>query len=387
MSPVIEAAVRSSIGLPGQLVRVVVLMLLYLWRLLCFLLGILRGKPCRPRRPPSTCGDEVPPQVRRKPDPCIYSQSYLKSQGLPVTWNNPDITITEPDGTPVPSGQLLPDHSYLVKARISNAAAYPALGVEVRCDFRDWGLGGPWLPILEPPAVVQEQVVVLHIAHWASSTAVFRWRTPSAAGHFCLRVKIFHPDDKNPANNVGQENTRVIEAAPGDTVSARIMVENPSGVRTQLAVAGDTYRIPPDKWEFDRVTVQRELNGDLVRVDAGTNPVPIPILSARSRIERWAVTSQRPGTKVTRQFYKGQERLFEAQRKALTPLPSGWALQIDGRPIAAGVDLGPGEQREVDLQITVPPDAQPGQEISINLGATDRARNALNGVTAIVRVR
>lgn len=47
-----------------------------------------------------------------RPDPCIYSQQYLLSLGLPVTWDNPDIVlrrngviVAEADGRDVHSGR------------------------------------------------------------------------------------------------------------------------------------------------------------------------------------------------------------------------------------------------------------------------------------------
>jgi hypothetical protein len=35
------------------------------------------------------------------------------------------------------------------------------------------------------------------------------WHTPATPGHFCLLVDLVWPDDANPANNRGQENTNV----------------------------------------------------------------------------------------------------------------------------------------------------------------------------------
>jgi hypothetical protein len=305
------------------------------------------------------------------------------SQGLPVTWDNPDIVLTELDGTPVPSGQLEADHPYVVNARISNASSYPALGVEVRCAFRDWGLAGPWLPVELTPGGI-ERVVGLHIARWASANAAFRWRTPPTAGHFCLRVSCHHPDDKNPANNVGQENTQVIEGAPGATVGARMLVENPAPLPSRLAVAADTYRIPRQEWEFRRITVTRELGGDAVRVeDEPGEPIP---LSMGRRLGRWVVHPDATVPRVTRQFYEGRDRLYEAQRRARTPVPAGWEISFDAEPAQAGIVLGPEERREVELRIRIPPEAAPGTELAINVAATDAVRGGLNGVTVILRV-
>ena len=35
----------------------------------------------------------LPDDVYRRPDPCIYAQYYLMSQGFAVTWDNPDIWL------------------------------------------------------------------------------------------------------------------------------------------------------------------------------------------------------------------------------------------------------------------------------------------------------
>jgi hypothetical protein len=61
----------------------------------------------------------------RRPDPCIYSQTYLASQGVPVTWNNPDIwmakaatpNVIEPD-----SYHLEADTDYIVSVQAHNAS-------------------------------------------------------------------------------------------------------------------------------------------------------------------------------------------------------------------------------------------------------------------------
>src|SRR2546430_3041302 len=55
----------------------------------------------------------------KKPDPLLYSQSYLMSQGLAVTWDNPDIALYL-NGVLVPSSQLASDTEYEIVARIWN---------------------------------------------------------------------------------------------------------------------------------------------------------------------------------------------------------------------------------------------------------------------------
>jgi hypothetical protein len=52
-----------------------------------------RADPCDPKCATMT------PAVYKRADPLIYSQKYLKEQGLAVTWNNPDIQLYK-DGLP-----------------------------------------------------------------------------------------------------------------------------------------------------------------------------------------------------------------------------------------------------------------------------------------------
>ena len=63
--------------------------------------------PPRFAAPTSPDCQTIPPHIYRRPDPLIYSQQYLQSQGIAVTWQNPDVTI-EQGGVPVDPSQLLP---------------------------------------------------------------------------------------------------------------------------------------------------------------------------------------------------------------------------------------------------------------------------------------
>ena len=95
----------------------------------------LRGKPpkgqgTRENSGPSTV--HLPSTIYKRPDPLIYSQYFLMARGFAVTWDNPDIWLTElpaPDGTmvPVPSHALLPGHVYRIHARIYNGSLEPRL--------------------------------------------------------------------------------------------------------------------------------------------------------------------------------------------------------------------------------------------------------------------
>src|SRR3954463_14533378 len=71
---------------------------LSLLRLLIILIGLIGlawlVKRCRPTREPDDPGTmTVPTWAYRKPDPLLYSQTYLASLGFAVTWDNPDVTV------------------------------------------------------------------------------------------------------------------------------------------------------------------------------------------------------------------------------------------------------------------------------------------------------
>ena len=118
---------RPWILLIGGLALLLILFLLRRWLLVWFLLylaaliwigllalvrviqGVMR-KECLPAdadtkgqgsagHPPST-PIYVPPHTYKRPDPMIYSQYYLASKGIAVTWDNPDIQLF--DGGTVP---------------------------------------------------------------------------------------------------------------------------------------------------------------------------------------------------------------------------------------------------------------------------------------------
>lgn len=103
-------------------------------------------------RDPGNCSTIKRPEFKR-PDPMIYSQSYLMSLGLAVTWDNPDITLEKavgplnPNAPPnpalkIPSSNLAPDTEYDVVARIWNGSdAAPVVGLPVKFTVHGFGIG------------------------------------------------------------------------------------------------------------------------------------------------------------------------------------------------------------------------------------------------------
>jgi hypothetical protein len=107
------------------------------------------------------CNPPLPEDVIRRPDPCIYSQQYLQSQGIAVTWNNPDIFMakaTTPGVIEPDSYHLEADTDYLVSVRCHNASTDLALGVQVRLLYRPWSFNSPDLLPVQITSTGQEVV-------------------------------------------------------------------------------------------------------------------------------------------------------------------------------------------------------------------------------------
>lgn len=313
------------------------------------------------RRSRATPCAEVPEAVDRRPDPCLYSQAFLLQffPGQPVTWDNPDITLTELDGTPVDSGSLQPAHDYVVHARIWDASFSPALGTLVRCSFHGFGFGAlPNQPVETNPDGTP-RVVVLHIPPWQNATADFRWRTPDAAGHFCLLVECSHPADANGWNNLGQENTVIRRGRAGGTVVVDALIANAARDGAQrVRFATDTYEVPRSEVELRLVrgaaAAGRDAAGEL----------------------RFA---GRPGRPV-RYAYEGRDALMATNASASRPVPDGWRVGLAGETI----ELAPGETRTIPVTIEIPADAAPGP-IAFNITSVPD-RGAPGGITIRIHV-
>ena len=137
---------RGCLGLLAFLALFVypLLLLLRWWR------QLQKLKPPKPGRftaPTAPECQKIPPHIYRRPDPMIYDQRYLMSQGLAVTWINPDVTI-ELGGVPVDPSSLTPDTTYDVVARIWNGSTNaPAIGLPVNFSYLSFGVGTQQNPI------------------------------------------------------------------------------------------------------------------------------------------------------------------------------------------------------------------------------------------------
>lgn len=212
--------------------------LLRLFRKLCWkLTGAPKGKGSEGH--PHSKPVKLPPEIYKRPDPLIYSQSYLMSKGLAVTWDNPDIQLM--DGlSPVSSHALLPGKKYTIQARIynsSNEAA--AVNMTVHFYYLSFGIG-------TTRNHIGDTLVTVPVNGGAGLPAVAQcnWTTPAAAGHYCIQVELDWPDDANPYNNLGQENVDVKKLnSPNATFT--FMLRNNSPFARTIELREDSYVLPP----------------------------------------------------------------------------------------------------------------------------------------------
>jgi hypothetical protein len=368
----------ALIEAPLALWRILVALVLAILLLLRRLLGLLAGDEERTR--PERC-NELPPHVKRKPDPCLYSQTWLMAQGLAVTWDNPDIWVSELDGTPVSSDALQAAHDYLVHARIHDASFDPALATQVRCLYRPWSFNSPNRVPVEVNPDGSEHVVIVHIAPWSSEVAVFRWRTPAQGGHYCLQVECFHPDDKNPNNNLGQENTTVIGAsAAGMAITDQLDLFNTGRLAEQFVIAADGYVIPDGRTELRLESTER----NLVRrqpLHAGRS-----LLVSRDPV-RGLRSQPTAGPVLVSHVYRGWGAVRKGSERGAFGLGDEWGLQLAGQQAAREValEVGPGSSRAVSIQATVPA-GLPAGRYAVNVVARTALGRVVGGVTYSVTV-
>lgn len=247
-----------------SLVRVIIYgWVIALWQFLKLLCQFCRKRCARPPKTPLECLQIDHPGFVR-PDPLLYSQSYLTAQGLAVTYDNPDISLSK-GGVPVSSNDLEPATTYEVTARIwNNSLEGPVIGMQVYLSFLDFGVGNEPIPIASGSVDVGVK---------GSSTqpgfVTIPWTTPPTPGHYCLQVLLDPADDTNLLNNLGQENTNVNKAHSPAVFEFTLRNDTPKSRRYHFEV--DAYEIPAlpkcgDTRPDDAATLRRH------RPDA--HPVP-----------------------------------------------------------------------------------------------------------------
>ena len=259
----------------------------------------------------------IPEFAFREADPLIYSQVWLQKQGLAVSWQNPDIhlELASNPGTTVDSHTLVPNTDYRVFARIWNGSADgPAADVDVELSYLDFGIGGVSV------AIDTDQVdLPVKGAAGTPAMAEVGWRTPPAAGHYCLQARIVWPYDSNQYNNLGQHN---VDVRPLNSPTARFTVP----VRNTLRRA-TSIRLAVDGYELPRRPVC---------------PPETPDAEERARRAR-------------------------AEHDPLAhPLPEGWQVSFEGGVDDQELRLDPGEARDLQVTLTAPEGFVGRQAINLN---------------------
>jgi len=159
-------------------------------------------------------------------------------QGLAVTWDNPDIQLLDA-GVPVSSSSLQADHDYDVVVRVwNNSYDAPAANLPVHLSFLSFGAG-------TTSTFVGKTYIDLGVkaSPHCPAFAKIAWHTPKKKGHYCLQAFLDWPDDANPDNNLGQENTNVGKLQ--SPANFTFPVQNNSGVTRRYLLEADMYRLPP----------------------------------------------------------------------------------------------------------------------------------------------
>jgi hypothetical protein len=273
-----------------------------IWRAICRILRRLcRGQWHAPRRPQRTgCCIDLPASVYKRADPLIYAQYYLMSQGLAVTWDNPDIDIF--DGSVPVTGPLKANHHYRVRVRVWNGSYdAPAVGVGVELSYLSFGA-----------QTVSHPITTGSVNLGAKGTAMcpafteLDWLTPPTGGHYCLQARLIWFDDANPNNNLGQKNVNV--AAVLSPARFTFNVRNDASVTRHFALQADTYTLP-------------------VLPDCGEEQVR-PTTRLRESRERW-------------------DRAKKTQGYGQFPLPPDWTVEIKPQSFA----LEPRQELTVEVAI------------------------------------
>src|ERR1017187_81179 len=265
------------------------------------------GKPSRFAAYQTTGCQHVPGHIYKRPDPMIYSQQYLMSKGLAVTWNNPDIHL-ELGGVEVDSTDLKPNTTYDVVARIwNNSLDAVVVGMPVDFSFLSFGIGGKKTHIGTTPVDL-----AVKGAPGCPAFARMPWLTPITPGHYCLVIEFTWADDANPFNNVGQHNTNV---KPLNSPHAEFVfpLRNEASAERRIALRVDSYTLP-------------------VSPDCGG---------------RAAVDNPRP---TRQQIVQRLRQTADANDPKAFPIPEGWTVAVDPPTLV----LGPEEERMVKIDITAP---------------------------------
>jgi hypothetical protein len=212
---------------------------------------------------PWTPAKRISSHTYKKPDPMIYSQHYLMSKGLAVTWDNPDIQLYD-SGGPILSHDLRPNQNYRIRARIWNCSTQaPAVHMLARFFYLSFGIGTVRNEIGQTFVDVPVKGALGHPAF-----AELDWKTPASAGHYCLQIELVWPDDENPGNNLGQHNVNVAKLNSPNAAFA-FPLRNDAPFAKALRLDADAYELqPPRPCEESSPDEKGDLTRERIRAEA-----------------------------------------------------------------------------------------------------------------------
>lgn len=217
------------------------------------------------------CCIEVPPEMRPRPDPSIYSQKWLMARGIAVTWENPDFRLIElSTGTVAASHALKPDTDYKIEVTVHNMSTMTAIGTTVSFQVKSFGLDGG--------TFASPDTVVVDIPAAGSATCFTVWHTPMNVGHICLVALLQHPDDANPMNNEGQHNTVIVDSTTSEK-QIKFEIHNASKAEREYALSFDMYQLPDSSMRAKNLKERNSL-GYLRRLQEHNKRVPVELSQA-----------------------------------------------------------------------------------------------------------
>lgn len=214
----------------------------------------------------------------KRPDPMIYDQYYLMSLGLAVTWQNPDIQILQGGVVVASAYDLQTSTMYTIRATIYNASTTGIVhNMPVVFSYLSFGAGTVSNPIPGPYPTV---TLGVKGTPEGVAQAELDWTTPATPGHYCVQVSFSWPDDLNPFNNLGQENTQVLQAASPAPIAFQL--RNDARVRRPFRFEMDSFQIlpPPPCADTETTRINRAKQRDGVpepvrqRNSRANNPLP-----------------------------------------------------------------------------------------------------------------
>ncbi len=140
-------------------------------------------------------------------------------------WDNPSIEVKDDQGNVVTSGNLQIGSIYTIHADIHNAGPIHANNVKVFFNWSRWGIGQvTW------HAIGNDTIDVLP---WGQSMAVMVF-VPTVEDMICIRVAVSHPEDSNPYNDWGVENTLALFTP--DRIGIELPVFNPTSRESHMFI-------------------------------------------------------------------------------------------------------------------------------------------------------